>query len=144
MNKTKETLYFAEMGMSYNDKASDVGSYRIRTAFKNNDGKKIFLELGNTHRYNNKGKSIFDWALRVDFCFYITDDPEIDDCNHSKIAYDWKQLRDDYTYNKRDILDWINNNLNCSFKEMETLSNGYVVNGKGTNDYNLMEELTHA
>ena len=127
-NKTNTTLYFEGAGWFGADssKNSDLGNCRIRTAFTNNDGKQIYLELGIQNRYNDKMKVVSDQALRIDFVHYITDGNN--DCNENRINYDWEKVRElDYT--KANVLAWINENLNCSFEAVQVLPDlaGYRV-----------------
>jgi hypothetical protein len=148
-----KTLYFEGAGMNFYGEQPDhidVGNFRIRTSFKNLDGKQIYLEMGNGHRHDltkKKPKIITKWALHIDFVHEVTSDPKIDDCNKSRIAYDRKHTNDNYMYTKADITRWVNENLNCDFDTIEVLDvfYGYRVHGGNRTD-NLMEdiELNHA
>ena len=138
----KQTLLFQGMGMNFytdeNVKHSDVGNFRIRTAFKDSNGKKVFFECGNGYRAKKEG-----YYLTVDFLFNITDDSTIDDCNYSKIEYDWIELRNNYKYTKNDILKFVNEKFGTDFKNLEVTSLGsdsYRV-GNSTHGYNLMENF---
>lgn len=142
-----KTLYFEGAGWADADtsKATDVGNCRIRTAFTNNEGKMIYLELqGNGKpQYKSYGKfsgEVLDITLFIDFCFYITDiDGKNDDCNKSRLSFDKTSMKSiDYT--KKNIVTWVNKALNCSFDTMETLDNmeGYRVHADNRG-YNLMD-----
>ena len=140
INKSK-VLYFEGAGCV---PRGEVENCRIRTAFTNRVGKKIYLELSGFevtkssptafHAYKN--------AAMVDHCFYITGDD--DDCNkHS--AGEWRST---FEYTKFNILSYVNS-LNCSFDEVVILPDlaGYRVHKEGkeynygdTFEYN--EELT--
>ena len=75
-NKTmKKTLYFEGAGCV---PCNDVENCRIRTAFTNKDGKKIYIEFlrGYKHTRKANGKVISEPDyLSCDSCHYITDDP---------------------------------------------------------------------
>ena len=70
-------LYFESVGGNYEENAlSNVGNYRIRTAFKNLDGVAYYLELSRSYRNGyegNKRKVTFDWAIGIDHLFKIED-----------------------------------------------------------------------
>lgn len=137
-------LYFEGAGCNYSpNEKSDIGNYRIRTAFKNNEGKLIYLEMCAGFIYNEKHKKQIErYFLYIDFCFYITGGE--DDCNNSRIYFNRQDLRNNYNYSKEDILKWVNKNLNCSFDTVEVLPDlaGYKVHGDNKT-YNLMENYIH-
>jgi len=139
-------LYFEGAGWSDADssKATNVSNCRIRTAFVNNEGKMIYLELqGNGKpQYKSYGKfsgEVLDIVLFIDFCFEITDiNGKNDDCNKSRLGYDKTSMKSiDYT--KENIVAWVNKALNCSFDSMEVLHDfeGYRVHAD-SQGYNLM------
>lgn len=141
-------LYFEGAGMFFNNRElessfSDVGNFRIRTSFKNLDGRQIYLELGNGKELG-KRNTLKRMFLTVDFCFYVPEDKE-QEINYSEL-YDirnehLKPRKLDYT--KNNIIKWINENLNCNFDSMEVLDQfyGYHVHN-GDRTYNLMEDIT--
>lgn len=136
------TLLFQGMGMNFyseeNSKHSDVGNFRIRTAFKDSTGKKVFFECGNGYLAKKEG-----YYLHVDFLFNITKDPTIDDCNSSKIDFDRIELRNNYKYTKNDILKFVNEKFGTVFSDIKVTSLGsdsYRV-GNSTQGYNLMEDF---
>jgi len=110
-------LVFVGMGMDFKPSTpSHIGNHRIRTYFKNNHGVLCFIELG-TGRDNK--------FLRCDHGLM-----------HTKKSYDeWKSLgerdkvekrqpiekiRGDYIeFTKENVLKIVNENFQCSFKEME-------------------------
>lgn len=148
MNK----LYFEGAGCVHAYGNSDIENCRIRTAFTNNEGKKIYLEMLCTEvtKYNEKCSCCANYKRGdclgwVDSCHYITDDPEIDDCNASRVPG-----VDHYSFlfTKENLSRFINEKLNCSFDEIEILNDltGYRVfndDGKyGTFDfYNYGDEF---
>lgn len=149
----KKILYFESAGMEGTQR-NDVENCRIRTAFTNNEGKKIYLELGGNEisKYNKQYDQYKDFEIgtaimHIDFCFYITDDPEIDDCNKSRITLDENMKL--ILYTKKNILNLVNENLNCSFEEvviLPWLSGYYVHSGSHTRtskDYNMMDDFKY-
>ena len=127
MTNNKKVLYFEGAGWADADtsKATNVENCRIRTAFTNDEGKKIYLEMGAAPIYNKK--QIVKYWLYIDFAFYITDDE--DDCNNNRIPFNYDDLRENYSYTTEDIKKWINKYLNCSFDTIKTLPDlaGYRV-----------------
>jgi len=163
-----KTLYFEGAGMDYETiQESNVGNYRIRTAFTNNKGIQYYLELGRGTRRNEKGKSITEWALYIDFLFSFEDKQKHEDAEqfnrnlyieYRNNKFSWEEYeskkinvpsyeqklkyRDinltDYT--KESIATWINTNLNCNFDTIEVLDmfHGYRVHADNGR-YNLID-----
>lgn len=133
MNKT---LYFEGAGWNGANAEYNGLNCRIRTAFNNNDGKMIYLELNGGHpleehiKEAKKNKiTLPSTYMYVDSAHYITDDPEIDDCNDSRIntiLYS-EMLKIEYTL--ENIRDFVNTQFNCSFDNVVILDNmaGYRV-----------------
>lgn len=127
-------LYFEGAGMDYEtNEHSNVGNYRIRTAFTNNDGIQYYIELGRAARRNKKYKTTSEWALRIDHLFKLVH-------GGYEIKKDWNSIAQ-LNYTNEDITKWINENLNCSFDTIQVLDffHGYRVH-KDNGHYNLMEE----
>lgn len=125
----KKTLYFEGAGCV---PCNDVENCRIRTAFTNNEGKKIYIEFlrgyKHTRKANGKVVSEPDY-LSCDSCHYITDDPEIDDCNESRLKCERNQEIEKVKYTKENILVFVNEHCNADFDEIVVLDNlaGYRV-----------------
>ena len=137
------TLYFEGAGWDKADVSiATIGNCRCRTAFKNDEGKKIYLEISVGTQM--KKKIIERYWLHIDFAHYITNDPKIDDCNNSRIHHDWMKTKENYDYSIEDITKWINKNLHCSFDNINVLSNfsGYRVHGDNRG-YNMIENYIH-
>jgi len=131
-------LYFEGAGGDYDsNEKSDIGNYRIRTAFKNDEGKLIYLEMGG-HDFGDKKKGTH-WKTHIDHLFYITNDND-DNCNNNRINYNWQDIKDNVTYTKKDIIKCINKLCNTNFDTMEVLDfmENYRVHG-GNYKYNLMD-----
>lgn len=113
----KKTLYFMGMGMNFTSeevKGSDVGNYRIRTTFKDNNNNIIFVEFSRGHkleRINNKLVITSDLALHVGHLFNLS---VSDNENESHI----KSNSEGYLYTKADIIRFINDNFNVSFDDI--------------------------
>lgn len=147
----EKVLYFEGAGGNFyseeQTKYSDIGYFRIRTSFLNNDGKQIFLDMGNGYIYDKKGKNVERFSLWIDFCFEVPKDKD------EKIEYNkfYNRNKDHLkvrllNYTKEDITKWINENLNCSFDTIEVLDYFYNYRTHGeSGTYNLMEnvELNH-
>lgn len=129
----KKTLLFEGAGMDICEKGSDVENYRIRTAFINNDGDKIYLELGGNIQ-NCKSAKRFGWYTHIDHAFNIS---ESADENISRINLNNTFFKG---YSKEDLTKYINENFNCNFDTIEVLDymEGYRVHG-GRGEYNLMD-----
>lgn len=141
-----KTLYFEGAGMDFytdeNWKHSDVGNFRIRAAFKNDEGAKFYLEIMNGTVYNKK-KEVERYSLVIDYCFEVPTNKD-EEIQYNKI---FNKNEDHLTvcklnYTKKDITKWINKTLNCSFDTIEVLSrfHGYYVHA-GNGKYNLMDDF---
>ena len=133
----KKVLYFEGAGCV---PAGEVANCRIRTAFTNDDGKKIYIELLS---YTVEAIDHKEWKRYseyevgtvlgfCDYCHYITDDPSVDDCNKSRLPC---ERNGEFIYTYEGIRNFINANCNASFDEIVVLDNlaGYRVfndNGK--------------
>jgi len=134
-------LYFEGAGMDYEvGQHSDVGNYRIRTAFTNDEGIEYYIELGRATKRNKKGVVINDWGLRIDHLF------KIEDRHKEELSLGGYEIKTDHkeiaklNYTTKSITNWINTNLNCSFGTIEVLSqfHGYRVHD-GSRGYNLID-----
>lgn len=149
-NKTmKKILYFEGAGCV---PCNDVENCRIRTAFTNKEGKKIYIEFlsGYKHtkvEYGKNGRKLKnpkwiseDGYLSCDFCHYITDDPEIDDCNKSKLSCERNLEIEKVKYTKENILTFVNKHCNADFDEIVVLDSlaGYRVH-RDSGKYNTPE-----
>lgn len=129
----KKVLYFEGAGCE-NTYRGELSNCRIRTAFTNSEGKKIYLEIlgyektqDDAKKYNRyPNYNIGDAIGFIDFCHYITDDPKIDDCNNSRLSY---ERNGNISYSYKGILDFVNEKCNCSFDSIEILGSltGYRV-----------------
>lgn len=137
--ENKKVLYFEGAGCSGTER-NDVINCRIRTAFTNNNGEEIYLELSSAPIYNKK--EVERHWLHVDHLFYIING--IGDENINGIRSDWQDLRENYNYTIGDITKWINKHLNCNFDSIEVLPDlaGYRVHGDNRS-YNLVDKFEY-
>lgn len=132
-----KTLYFEGAGCV---PVNDVENCRIRTAFTNKEGEKIYLEMfsGCRHikvEYGKNGRKLKspkwvteDGYICCDSCHYITSDREVDDENYSRLSCERNpELKVKYT--KANILTFVNEHCNADFDEIVVLDNlaGYRV-----------------
>ncbi len=116
----KKILYFEGAGWV---ERGEVENCRIRTAFHNDKGEAIYLELSGieVNKYNVKRFPNFKNVGLIDFCHYILGD---DDENKHRINI----KKGGFEYTKRNILSIVNS-LGCSFDKVVILPNlaGYRV-----------------
>ena len=160
----KKVLYFEGAGCV---PSNDVENCRIRTAFTNKEGKKIFIEFlsgckvtkveygENGRKLKNPKYITENGYIACDSCHYITDDPEIDDYNCSRLVCERNSNIERKKYTKENILAFVNEYCNADFDEIIILDDlaGYRVFADGRRDtpemYNFGdvfqydEELTH-
>ena len=110
-----KVLYFE--GAGWVD-CNNVGNCRIRTAFTNDEGKKVYVEFSNGIRYI-ENKVAFNYISCLS-CFYITDDPSVDDENKNWMKCEKKKTFE-IEYTKENILKFVNEECNCSFDEIIVL-----------------------
>lgn len=103
-----KTLIFEGAGWPKAESA-DVGNCRIRTRIKTNDGRIVYLEMGCTPNFRNSG-----------FGFNLI--PHVSHCHTRENGNDPLRKFEGclpFEYNKKNILKWVNDNLNCSFTDLE-------------------------
>lgn len=151
----EKVLYFEGAGQFGAPGCADVGNCRIRTAFTNKDGKKVYLEILHGER-NDKYQNWKCYSfpvpkhyIHVDYAHYITNDPEIDDCNSSTLPIERANAATTKEYNLKNILSIVNEYCDGDFDRVEVLPDlaGYrVFNDKGTtgdfSGYNYGDEFT--
>lgn len=154
----KKVLYFEGAGCV---PCNDVENCRIRTAFTNKERKKVYIEFisGYKHilvEYGKNGRKLKhpkiiyeDGYLSCDFCHYITNDSEIDDCNCSKLECERNQEIEKVKYTKENILNFVNKYCNADFDEIIVLDDlaGFRVFADGKHDtfaaYNYGDEFVY-
>lgn len=136
-----KTLYFEAAGCYILH--NDVESGRIRTAFTNRDGKKVYIELIcgckslAIKKEDKSGKDMREkWIIKSEYgymfcdsCHYITDDPKINDCMESRLPCERNLYIEKVKYTKENILNFVNTYCNADFEEVVVLHNlaGYRV-----------------
>lgn len=140
-------LYFEGAGMDFYSNIqtdfSDVGNFRIRTAFKNLDGEEIYLEMSSGARFDfsyKKPRKLTDFALYIDYVHKVEKGEKGDQVD-IRIEYDKEKIKE-YNYTIEDITKWINENLNCNFEGIGLLDRfyNYFVHAKN-GGYNLIEDV---
>jgi len=122
-------LVFVGMGMDFEPSTiNHIGNHRIRTYFENNDGIMCFIEFGTTmdkdflrcdHGLMNTKKDNSEWKS--------IGEREQTEQRVSVV----ENIRGDYIeFTKENVLKLVNENFNCSFKEVEVAE--YFVS---TSDY---------
>lgn len=134
---TMKILYFEAAGCV---PRGDVENCRIRTAFVNDEGKQIYLELSGIEVTKTMHESfkVFTNAGFVDHCFKITEDKPNDDENKHRLPC---ERNEHFEYSKDGILEFVNDVLNCSFAEVIICDSfyGYHVHKDG-GGYNFIEQ----
>jgi hypothetical protein len=130
------TLFFESAGCV---PRGEVENCRVRTAFINDEGKKVYAELTGVDRTNEA-------SGYCDFLHYITDDPTIDDCNDSVIKDgngQYVEKSTNFLYTKKGILEFVNKWAKASFTNIQVLPRlaGYRALNGGRGGYNLMDEF---
>lgn len=115
----EKILYFNDLSFGGILQNNDVEGCRIASAFRNDNGEKIYLQVTTRYRYFDKKDPRNDYGyLSIHCCHYITDDPTIDDPNESRFLPVEEKLPI-LRYTKNDILRFVNEYCNCSFTKIE-------------------------
>lgn len=141
MTNNVKTLIFEGAGWEEAESSiiSGVGNCRIRTRLRNNDGKEIYLEIIGTEtgKYTPNYLKNFKVAGFIDFCFE-------NDCNEHSEFRKLEHIKP-FEYTKENILKFVNENLNCSYENIEVtgMFDGYNVHGVHgeKRNYNLMNDF---
>ena len=135
-----KVLYFEGAGCV---PCGNVENCRIRTAFINDEGKKIYLELTGFEINKHMAKKYphIVNAAYVDHCHYITDEKPNDDSNKHRLPIERNAV---FEYDKEEILNFINRELDCDFAAMivTDMFDGYHVHADHRG-YNLMDDFVY-
>lgn len=128
------TLYFEGAGCV---PRGDVENCRIRTAFINDDGDMVYLELSGfeANKYMQKKYPELQNIAFVDHCYIHSDGEAMRRFNLERVNFE---------YRKQEILNFVNGYLHCSFERIIITDefDGYRVH-KGAGGYNLMEDFRY-
>jgi len=144
----QRVLLMEGAGMSYEiHPYSDIGNYRCRTVFTNDKGKKIYLEIKRCLKQHLQTKieqrdnPDNDWGLHI----YADIISTYGGKSEKYIDIYFEETRR-VSYGKNSVLRWINENLDCSFTDLEVLDDfeDYRVHAgrdsEGIARYNCMED----
>lgn len=123
-----KTLIFEGAGWEDADISieSGVGNCRIRTRIRNKDGRLIYLEMSgikHTGKIIPKHSKGFNITGMIDHIFYA--DAKWD--SRSNFSKDLQFNNINFEYNKENILKFVNENLNCDFKDVKVTNYGLRV-----------------
>jgi hypothetical protein len=131
VKKAVKVLFFEGAGCA---ERGDLENCRIRTAFRNDEGKAFYLELSGIEPLKKMPErwKYFKSIGFVDYCY--------------ELGKDGEKLRTDiedhiFEYSKQSILDFVNMELGCSFTDIviTDMFYGYRVHKDG-GGYNFMED----
>ena len=114
-----KTLVFEGVGWERASSSSDVGNCRIRTRIKNNDGVFVYLEINGFERSKyDKPQRPFEITGYVMHCYS-------QDCNERS---EWRKLEHArFNYTASALIEFVNQNLNCSFNALRVVNDGSVL-----------------
>lgn len=129
--KAVKVLFFEGAGCA---ERGDLENCRIRTAFRNDEGKAFYLELSGfeKHKWTSDRLKHFQNVGTVDYCYELGEDGE-------KVRADVE--RQCFEYNRANILAFVNRECGCSFTDIVVVDifYGYHVHKNG-GGYNFMED----
>jgi hypothetical protein len=131
VKKAVKVLFFEGAGCA---ERGDLENCRIRTAFRNDEGKGFYLELSGfeKHKWTPDYLKHFENVGHIDYCYELGKDGE-------KLRADIE--RKNFEYSKQSILDFVNREMGCSFTDIVIADMFYDYrvhkNGGG---YNFMED----
>lgn len=134
--KAIKVLFFEGAGCV---ERGEVENCRIRTAFTNDEGKQVYLELWGVEvneRTPARYKQYKNVGL-VDYCIYSENGSE-------EKHYDFDVESRSFEYSKSGILNFVNVFLDCNFTDIKILDefDCYRVH-KGNGEYNFIEDYTY-
>ena len=131
VKKAVKVLFFEGAGCA---ERGDLENCRIRTAFRNDEGKAFYLEPSGIEPYKKVPDRLkyFKNIGFVDYCYELGNDGE-------KIRFDVE--KQNFEYSKQSVLDFVNREMGCSFTDIviTDMFYGYRVHKDG-GGYNFMED----
>jgi hypothetical protein len=131
VKKAVKVLFFEGAGCA---ERGDLENCRIRTAFRNDEGKEFYLELTGfeVHKWTPANLKNFENVGCVDYCYEIGKDGE-------KCRFDIEKHH--FEYSRQNILDFVNSVFGCSFMDLviADMFYNYRVHKDG-GGYNFMED----
>ena len=145
----EKVLYFEGAGVDSPTVQSEYNGIncRIRTAFTNNAGRKLFLELQGVHLHHDKRKrfSYPKTSIYLSDLFVIAGNS--DDCCYQLHPISYEKMKE-VEYTLENICEFVNKYCGCSFDRVEVLPwlAGYRVfkeGGKGIDQYSYGDEFCY-
>lgn len=131
VKKAVKVLFFEGAGCA---ERGDLENCRIRTAFRNDDGKAFYLELSGfeKHKWTPDYLKHFENVGHIDYCYELGNDGE-------KLRADIEKKN--FEYSRQSILDFVNREMGCSFTDIviADMFYDYRVHKDG-GGYNFMED----
>ena len=131
VEKAVKVLFFEGAGCA---ERGDLENCRIRTAFRNDDGKAFYLEVSGfeKHKWTPDYLKHFANVGHIDYCYELGKDGE-------KLRADIEKKN--FEYSRQNILDFVNREIGCSFTDLviTDMFYGYRVHKDG-GGYNFMED----
>jgi hypothetical protein len=131
VEKAVKVLFFEGAGCV---ERGDLENCRIRTAFRNDEGKAFYLELSGfeKHKWTPDYLKHFENVGHIDYCYELGKDGE-------KLMADIEKKN--FEYSRQSILDFVNREMGCSFTDIviTDMFYGYRVHKDG-GGYNFMED----
>ena len=131
VKKAVKVLFFEGAGCA---ERGDLENCRIRTAFRNDEGKAFYLELSGfeKHKCTPDYLKHFENVGHIDYCYELGKDGE-------KLRADIEKKN--FEYSRQSILDFVNREMGCSFTDIviADMFYDYRVHKDG-GGYNFMED----
>ena len=128
------TLFFEGAGLV---PRGEVENCRIRTAFTNDDGDMVYLELSGfaPNKYMQQKFPESEYIAFVDHCYIHSEGDALRQFNLERVNFE---------YCKQEILNFVNGYLHCSFENIIITDefDGYRVH-KDHGGYNLMNDFNY-
>lgn len=129
--KAVKVLFFEGAGCA---ERGDLENCRIRTAFRNDEGKAFYLELSGFEKHKRTPDYLkhFENVGHIDYCYELGKDGE-------KLRADIE--RKNFEYSRQSILDFVNREMGCSFTDIVIVDMFYDYRvHKDGGGYNFMED----
>lgn len=138
VKKAVKVLFFEGAGCA---ERGDLENCRIRTAFRNDEGKAFYLELWGVEKTKHTSERLkcYQNIGFVDYCYELVGDSKFHSDGEEQIRFDIEKYN--FEYSKQGILDFVNSVFGCSFTDIviADMFYDYRVHKSG-GGYNFMED----